>query len=100
MPAFATPSTPRRRLEEDAMTQANFQSGRRDFLVKSAAVSGGLMLGFHMPAFAQTAGAAAGAPEVTHWVVIQPDDTVIVRIARSELGQGTFTGLAQLVAEE
>ena len=39
-------------------------------------------------------------PEVTHWIVIQPDDTVVIRIARSELGQGTFTGLAQLVAEE
>ncbi|HWA13573.1 MAG TPA: molybdopterin cofactor-binding domain-containing protein [Burkholderiales bacterium] len=79
------------------MTHARFQEGRRDFLVKSAAVSGGLMVGFHMPAFAQAAGSG---PEVTHWVVIQPDDTIIVRIARSELGQGTFTGLAQLVAEE
>jgi isoquinoline 1-oxidoreductase beta subunit len=82
------------------MTQANFHEGRREFLVKSAAVSGGLMVGFHMPAFAQAAGAAGAGPEVTHWVVIQPDDTIIVRIARSELGQGTFTGLAQLVAEE
>ena len=42
----------------------------------------------------------AQVPEVTHWIVIQPDDTVVIRIARSELGQGTFTGLAQLVAEE
>ena len=33
-------------------------------------------------------------------MVIQPDDTVIIRIARSEMGQGTLTGLAQLVAEE
>src|SRR5207249_652731 len=34
------------------------------------------------------------------WVVIRPDDTVVIRIARSEMGQGTLTGLAQLVAEE
>jgi isoquinoline 1-oxidoreductase beta subunit len=34
------------------------------------------------------------------WVVVKPDDTVIVRIARSEMGQGALTGLAQLVAEE
>lgn len=77
----------------------NFQAGRRDFLVKSAAASGGLVIGFHMPGFAMAADKAA-APEVTHWIVIQPDDTVIIRIARSELGQGTFTGLSQLVAEE
>ena len=44
--------------------------------------------------------AAAGTPEVNAWVVIEPDDTVIIRIARSEMGQGTLTGLAQLVAEE
>ena len=44
--------------------------------------------------------AADGAPEVNAWVVIRPDDTVVIRIARSEMGQGTLTGLAQLVAEE
>jgi len=39
-------------------------------------------------------------PEVNAWVHIHHDDTVTVRIARSEMGQGTATGLAQLVAEE
>ena len=39
-------------------------------------------------------------PEINAWVVVKPDDTVIVRIARSEMGQGTLTGLAQMVAEE
>lgn len=39
-------------------------------------------------------------PEVNAWVHIGHDDTVTVRIARSEMGQGTLTGLAQLVAEE
>ena len=39
-------------------------------------------------------------PEVNAWVVIKPDDTVVIRIARSEMGQGTLTGLAQMVAEE
>ena len=41
-----------------------------------------------------------GAPEINAWVVIKPDDKVVIRIARSEMGQGTLTGLAQLVAEE
>jgi isoquinoline 1-oxidoreductase beta subunit len=42
----------------------------------------------------------AAVPEINAWVVIQPDDRVIIRIPRSEMGQGTLTGLAQLVAEE
>jgi isoquinoline 1-oxidoreductase beta subunit len=78
---------------------------RRNFLVGSAATLGGLSLGFHVPldtgpfpgeALAQ----GAAAPEVNAWVVVKPDDTVIIRVARSEMGQGTLTGLAQLVAEE
>ena len=39
-------------------------------------------------------------PEVNAWVIIGRDEVVTVRIARSEMGQGTMTGLAQLVAEE
>ncbi|MFG1423339.1 xanthine dehydrogenase family protein molybdopterin-binding subunit [Roseixanthobacter liquoris] len=75
---------------------------RRAFLAGSAAAVGGLTLGFHVPflgeALAQ--GAPALPPEVNAWVVVKPDETVIIRIARSEMGQGTLTGLAQLVAEE
>lgn len=70
---------------------------RRSFLKASAAT--GLVVGFHVP-FAGSAGAQAAAPEVNAWVVVRPDDTVVIRIARSEMGQGTLTGLAQLVAEE
>ena len=74
---------------------------RRKFLAGSAAATAGLTVGFHVP-FAGEA-AAQGAqlpPEVNAWVVIRPDDTIVVRIARSEMGQGTLTGLAQLVVEE
>jgi isoquinoline 1-oxidoreductase beta subunit len=72
---------------------------RRDFLKVSAALGGGLALEFSFPL---TAMAARGLPptEVNAWVVIHPDDRVVVRIARSEMGQGTQTALAQLVAEE
>jgi len=70
---------------------------RRAFLVTSTAT--GLALGFHVP-FADEAAAQALPPEVNAWVVVRPDDTVIIRIARSEMGQGSETGLAQLVAEE
>ena len=51
------------------------------------------------PAGAGTA-AAGATPEVNVWVVVRPDETCVIRIARSEMGQGTLTGLAQLVAEE
>ncbi len=74
---------------------------RRSFLIGAAAAGGGLALGLDLPFGPKVAQASAqGGPEVTAWVVIKPDDTVVVRIARSEMGQGTLTGLAQLVAEE
>ena len=76
--------------------------GRRRFLIHSAAAAGGgLALGFNLPVGVTTARAqTTAAPEINAWVVIRPDDTTVIRIARSEMGQGTLTGLAQLVAEE
>lgn len=74
---------------------------RRAFITTSAAAAGGLTVGFHIPALAQQKAAAPAAnPEINAWVLIKPDDTVVIRIARSEMGQGSLTGLAQLVAEE
>src|SRR5579884_2002101 len=72
---------------------------RRSFIVASASAIGGLSLGFNIP-FGDPAKAAESVPEVNAWVVVDPDETVVIRIARSEMGQGTLTGLAQLVAEE
>ncbi|HEY6256424.1 MAG TPA: molybdopterin cofactor-binding domain-containing protein [Xanthobacteraceae bacterium] len=73
---------------------------RRAFVVGAAVAGGGLALGFELPFGPQEIRAADGPPEVNAWVVIRPDDTVVIRVARSEMGQGTLTGLAQLVAEE
>jgi isoquinoline 1-oxidoreductase beta subunit len=74
---------------------------RRSFVVSAAAMGGGLALGLDIPfGGPRVIRAADGSPEVNAWVVIRPDDTVVIRIARSEMGQGTLTGLAQLVAEE
>jgi isoquinoline 1-oxidoreductase beta subunit len=72
---------------------------RRKFIVNSAAAGGGLALGIPFGA-ADAATQSAAATEVNAWVVVKADDTCVVRIARSEMGQGTLTGLAQLVAEE
>ncbi|MEH2568127.1 xanthine dehydrogenase family protein molybdopterin-binding subunit [Bradyrhizobium sp. AZCC 2289] len=74
---------------------------RRAFVIGTATAGAGLALGLDLPFGGPTVVRAAdGAPEVNAWVVIRPDDTVVIRIARSEMGQGTLTGLAQLVAEE
>src|ERR1700742_1100580 len=78
---------------------------RRKFVVgATAAAAGTLALGVKAPLMSE-ASAHHGkgehqATELNIWVAIQPDDTCVIRIARSEMGQGTLTGLAQLVAEE
>jgi isoquinoline 1-oxidoreductase beta subunit len=72
---------------------------RRAFLVSAAAVGGALSLGFDIP-FGSAAHAHEGPPEITCWIVIAADDRVTIRVARSEMGQGVFTALPMLVAEE
>ena len=79
-------------------------ASRRTFLKGSAATTAGLVIGFHVP-FLNRQAIAQGltapiSPEVNAWVVVQPDDKVVIRVARSEMGQGTLTGLAQMVTEE
>ena len=77
---------------------------RREFLIGSAKLGAGFSLGLYLAPGGGVALAAqqasSAAPEVNAWVVIHDDDRVVIRIARSEMGQGTLTGLAQLVAEE
>ena len=80
---------------------------RRKFVGGSALAAGSLVVGFHVPfggkAMAQAAGATpapAIPPEINAWVVVRPDDAVVIRVVRTEMGQGSLTGLAQLVAEE
>jgi isoquinoline 1-oxidoreductase subunit beta len=75
------------------------QINRRSFLIGTAA-AGGLALGLDIPLRRTGVQAQAATPEINAWVVIKPDDSIVVRVVRSEMGQGTITGLAQLVAEE
>ena len=76
---------------------------RRRFIVGTAAAGGGLAIGMRLPfgfGSVEAKSAVEAGTEVHAWVVVKPDDTCVIRIARSEMGQGTLTGLAQLVAEE
>lgn len=93
-------------LEQPPAAQRSPSSpSRRSFVIGSAAAGTGLAVG--LPLLSTDAKAAdstapfnAKAAEIGVWVVVKPDDTIVIRMARSEMGQGTITGLAQLVAEE
>src|SRR6476620_6917074 len=82
-------------------THVSPRMNRRAFVIGTAAVGAGLAVGLDIP-FGGPAvvRAADGSPEIGAWVVVRPADTALTRIARSEMGQGSLTGLAQLVAEE
>ncbi|MGD8526934.1 MAG: molybdopterin-dependent oxidoreductase, partial [Thioalkalispiraceae bacterium] len=98
------------------MSKERINVSRREFLIRSTQVVGagaGFSLGLYLTGCSENSSDVVASnsemkteeqstpvPEVNAWVVIKPDDTVIIRIARSEMGQGTLTGLAQLVAEE
>src|SRR5262249_60670092 len=93
-PSLSRPPTPK----DIAMTTIASES-RREFLKATAAAGGGLALELCFPAFTAAQSAGSGA-ELTAWVVIRPDDTVTIRYARSEMGQGRFTAVPMLIAEE
>ena len=80
--------------------QQQTRVSRRGFVIGSAAAGGGLAIGFSLAPAARAQSAATDAAEVGVWVAIRPNDDIIVRMARTEMGQGTITGLAQLVVEE
>jgi isoquinoline 1-oxidoreductase beta subunit len=85
--------------EAQAPASGGINLSRRGFLKGSGAAAGAFVFGFSVP-FSQSARAQSESPEVNAWVVVQPDETVLIRIARQEMGQGSLTGLAQLVAED
>jgi isoquinoline 1-oxidoreductase beta subunit len=71
---------------------------RREFLKQSAAIGGGLAVGAGpLGVFAQKAGEGV---EINAWVLVRPDDGIVIRYARSEMGQGSMTSAPMLVAEE
>src|SRR5260221_1749420 len=89
------------RVKRKAVMNYRRKMSRRNFVVTAAAAGGGLALGLDIPLGGlPVTRAQEGSPEINAWVVVKRDDTVVIRVARSEMGQGTLTGLCQLVAEE
>ena len=81
---------------------------RRQFVVASLSAAGGLMLGVSFPKLASAmplseapaGGHTAVANEINAWIVIDPDETITIRIPHAEMGQGAGTANPMLVAEE
>lgn len=75
---------------------------RRTFLKVSAVAGGGLLIGFHLPAWRQEADAAQTADELAPnaWIRVGVDDSVTLQVASSEMGQGVMTAIPMLLAEE
>jgi|HubBroStandDraft_1064217.scaffolds.fasta_scaffold00053_48 isoquinoline 1-oxidoreductase beta subunit len=83
--------------------------GRRHFLRTGLTAAGGFAIGVAVPGWAAAAmidaepwdrPLAAGGTEIGVWIVIMPDDSIIIRVAKSEMGQGVTTALPMIVAEE
>jgi len=100
-----------------ARSEAPADTGRRDFCRRTARLGGGLWLAMTVPAFggrpgvraaggAGTGASGAGAPgaaapsELNAWLKIAADDSITVLVDRSEMGQGVYTALPMLLAEE
>src|ERR1700733_12915208 len=86
---------------------------RREFLIATAAVGGGMALSVYLPDARAAEGVvgsrvnsrpwqppAEGGVEVNPWIVIGPDDRVLIRVNQSELGQGVLTSNPMMICEE
>src|SRR2546427_1204953 len=73
---------------------------RRESLETTGAAGAGLVIGFHLPAGGRFAAAPAAPFAPNAWLRISPDNSVLIVVDRSEMGQGVTTALPMLIAEE
>ncbi len=76
------------------------QTSRRDFLKTTSIATGGLIMGFMLPGSKMEAQAAGTVYTPNAWVHIADDNTITLISARSEMGQGVYTSMPMLIAEE
>src|SRR6202167_6400955 len=82
---------------------------RRDFILTAVSVAGGLMIGIGAAPRSADAAAISTRPwsdnehaphEIDAWIAIDPDDWILIRYQRSEMGQGSMTALPMMITEE
>ncbi|MEX1993789.1 MAG: xanthine dehydrogenase family protein molybdopterin-binding subunit [Steroidobacteraceae bacterium] len=81
------------------MNTAPSNEGRRDFLKLGALAGGGLIIGLTLPGCSRPLGSDAGG-QPNAWLRIGGDNRITVLVDRSEMGQGVYTALPMLIAEE
>ena len=76
-------------------------TGRRQFIQKSAALSGALVVGMYIPLSSEAVTTEANQPALANaWIRITPENQITLICARSEMGQDVYTSLPALLAEE
>ncbi|MBS0365740.1 MAG: xanthine dehydrogenase family protein molybdopterin-binding subunit [Proteobacteria bacterium] len=73
---------------------------RRDFLQGTARLGGALVLAMALPGLAGGRKAQGSVKELNAWLRIGSDDSITILVDRSEMGQGVYTALPTLIAEE
>src|SRR5271169_1121406 len=82
---------------------------RRDFILTAVSLAGGLMIGIGAASRSARAAAVSDQPwndndyapnEIDAWIAIDPDDSILIRYQRSEMGQGSMTALPMIITEE
>jgi isoquinoline 1-oxidoreductase beta subunit len=95
---------------EDAMGYHTPTFTRRHFIITAATATGGFMIGIGAVPHGALAATVTAQPwnddnacapnEIDAWIAIDPDDSILIRYQRSEMGQGSMTALPMMIAEE
>ncbi len=91
-------------MENQMENMAAQNPSRRKFLKESTALMGGLVIGFYLPIKSGRAYAADAPPKLVYppnaFIRIAADDSITIVVNKSEMGQGVYTSLPMLIAEE
>ena len=91
-------------------TRVTSRLTRRNFILTGATAAGGLMIGIGAGPRSARAATVMAQPwnddhayapnEIDAWIAIDPDDSILIRYQRSEMGQGSMTAVPMMMAEE